>query len=93
MATAAVLKRLASRATEAEQMIQLLRSKIGELRACQAGGSGSTGYTQEIQTLRRENTQLNSQVEEWKGKLIAAENANGVVQVAVTSAKGNLESK
>ena len=45
MATAEVIKRLSTRATAAEQMIQLLKKQIEEVR-------GSGNYAQEIQNLR-----------------------------------------
>ncbi len=80
MATAEVIKRLATRATAAEQMIQILTKQISEIKA--SGGAGGN-VAQEMQQLKTENAQLRSQVEEWKNKLIAAEKANGIVQVEV----------
>ena len=77
MAAAEVIKRLSSRATAAEQMIQILRKQVEEIRSNQ----GSGNYSQEIQKLKRENAQLKSQVDEWKGKLIATEKAAGITQV------------
>lgn len=81
MATAEIIKRLSTRATAAEQMIQLLKKQIDQVRACNQSG----GYAQEIQSLRQENAQLKAQVEEWKGKLVAAEKAAGIQQVSATS--------
>ena len=80
MATAEVIKRLSTRATAAEQLIQLLKKQIEEVKLSQ-GASGN--YAQEIQKLKLENAQLKTQVEEWKGKLEAAEGASGVQQVSV----------
>ena len=79
MATAEVIKRLSTRATAAEQMIQLLRRQIEEIKVSQ-GSAGSAD--QEIQKLKVENSQLKAQVAEWKSKLIAAESANGIKQVS-----------
>ena len=79
-----IIKRLSTRATEAEQMIQLLKKQIELIKVSQGSSNGSS-MDQEIQLLRRENSQLKAQVSEWKTKLVAAENVNGVKQVAVTS--------
>lgn len=91
MATAEVIKRLSTRATAAEQMIQLLRRQIEEVKAAQGQNVGNDA-AKEVQALRRENAQLKAQIEEWKGKLTSAEAANGIVQVkgavAVTKAEG-----
>ena len=80
MATAEVIKRLSTRATAAEQMIQLLKKQIDEVRL--SGSMSGGNHAQEIQNLKRENAQLKAQVEEWKGKLVAAEKSAGIQQVA-----------
>ena len=85
MATAEVIKRLSTRATAAEQMIQLLRRQIDEIKVSQ-GSAGSAD--QEIQKLKVENSQLKAQVAEWKSKLIAAESANGIKQVSSSNISG-----
>lgn len=84
MATAEVIKTLATKATAAEQMIKLLRKQVDEIR--QAGGcaAGAANYSQEIQSLKRENAQLKEQVEAWKGKLVSAEKSAGIQQIAAT---------
>ena len=79
-----IIKRLSTRTTEAEQMIQLLKKQIELIKVAQGSSNGSS-IDQEIQLLRRENSQLKAQVSDWKNKLNAAENANGVKQVTVTS--------
>ena len=79
-----IIKRLSTRATEAEQMIQLLKKQIELIKVSQGSSNGSS-MDQEIQLLRRENSQLKAQVSEWKTKLVSAENVNGVKQIAVTS--------
>lgn len=79
-----IIKRLSTRTTEAEQMIQLLKKQIELIKVAQGSSNGSS-IDQEIQLLRRENSQLKAQVSDWKNKLNAAENANGVKQFTVTS--------
>ena len=79
-----IIKRLSTKATEAEQMIQFLKKQIELIKVTQGSSNGSS-MDQEIQLLRRENSQLKAQVSEWKTKLITAENVNGIKQVAVTS--------
>lgn len=90
MATAEVIKRLSTRATAAEQLIQLLKKQIEEVKLSQ-GASGN--YAQEIQKLKLENAQLKTQVEEWKGKLEAAEGASGVQQVSVKVPQAQAQEK
>ena len=87
-----IIKRLSTRATEAEQMIQLLKKQIELIKVSQGSSNGSS-MDQEIQLLRRENSQLKAQVSEWKTKLVSAENVNGVKQIAVTSVPSLISSE
>jgi len=84
MAAAEVIKRLSTRATAAEQMIQLLRKQVDGIRQSSGCAAGSANYAQEIQNLKRENNQLKEQVEQWKGKLISAEKSSGTQQITTS---------
>ena len=55
MATAEVIKRLSTRATAAEKMIQLLKTQINEIKASQGM---ACGVDEELKKLRIENSQL-----------------------------------
>jgi len=80
-----IIKRLSTRATEAEQMIQFLKKQIESIKVAQGSSNGSSSMDKEIQLLRRENSQLKAQVSDWKNKLIAAENASGVKQITTAA--------
>jgi len=77
MATAADIAKLETKAVAAEKLIELLRKQISEIKVAQEGGATGTGFNQEIEKLRSENSELKTQVETWKKKLTAAELANG----------------
>ena len=64
-----IIKRLSTRATEAEQMIQFLKKQIESIKVAQGSSNGSSSMDKEIQLLRRENSQLKAQVSDWKNKL------------------------
>jgi len=87
---AEALQRLETRAIGAEKLIELLKTQISQIRMMNSqenGGSGS-GEAAEISTLKAENEKLKRDIEDWKGKLVAAEKANGVEQVAVSGGGG-----
>jgi len=87
---AEALQRLETRAIGAEKLIELLKTQISQIRMMNSqenGGSGS-GEAAEISTLKAENEKLKRDIEDWKGKLVAAEKANGVEQVASVSGGG-----
>ena len=77
MASTEMIEKLATRATAAEQMIQILTKQIEEIKANQGKGDSA----QEIRTLRAENAQLKSEILEAKQKLIDAEKAAGISTV------------
>ena len=83
MASNDVVKRLETRAAAAEQMIQLLRQQIAEIKQV----SGTVDYQAEIESLRKENVVLKKDVESWKSKLVCAEKAGGVPQIPVPQGK------
>ena len=60
MATAEVIKRLSTRATAAEKMIQLLKTQINEIKASQGM---ACGVDEELKKLRIENSQLKVKIE------------------------------
>ena len=78
MASAEVIEKLATRATAAEQMIEILIKQIEEIKTKQVKGND---YAQEIKTLRAENSQLKGEIQSAKKKLIEAEKDAGIVQV------------
>merc|ERR1712203_935787 len=69
-------------AVAAEQLIQMLRSQINEIRSFsnQEKSQGSS-EDQEIKTLALENAQLKQKILEQKALLVAAEAKAGVKQV------------
>ena len=77
MASTEMIEKLATRATAAEQMIEILIKQIEEIRANQGKGD----YAEEIKKLRAENSQLKGEIQSAKKKLIEAEKAAGIVQV------------
>ena len=79
MASAEVIEKLATRATAAEQMIEILIKQIEDIKANQGKGN----YTEEIKKLRAENSLLKGEIQSAKKKLIEAEKAAGIVQVDV----------
>lgn len=84
MATnAEALQRLETRAIGAEKLIQLLKTQISQIRSSssQQQGGGGSNEAAEIAALKAENEKLKKDIQEWKGKLVAAEVANGVQQV------------
>lgn len=77
----------------AEQLIQMLRSQINEIRSFsnQEKSHGSS-EDQEIKTLALENAQLKQKIIEQKALLVAAETKAGVKHVT-SDIRGNTESK
>nr|CAD7590781.1 unnamed protein product [Timema genevievae] len=73
MATPDLLQRLEKRALIAEQLIDVLRNEVAELKKA----SESLGHSQ----LEAENEQLKQEVEEWKSRLIQLELSHGKTQV------------
>ena len=69
MVSAEMIEKLATKATAAEQMIQILTKQIEEIKANQGKGD----YAQEVRKLRSENAQLKNEILEAKKKLIEAE--------------------
>ena len=82
MASIETVKKLETRAVAAEQLIQMLRSQINEIRSFsnQEKSQGSN-EDQEIKTLALENAQLKQKILEQKALLVAAEAKAGVKQV------------
>ena len=89
MASAEMIEKLATRATAAEQMIEILIKQIEEIKANQGKGD----YAQEIKLLRSENARLKSEVQAAKDNLVKAEKAAGISQVDVQSPVDVLETK
>jgi len=73
MASADMLKRLETRATAAEQVISLLKDQINEIKVA----ATTSAYSSEMESLRKENEKLKSDIEAWKKKLTQAEINNG----------------
>ena len=82
MTSIETVKKLETRAVAAEQLIQMLRSQINEIRSFsnQEKSQGSS-EDQEIKTLALENAQLKQKILEQKALLVAAEIKAGVKQV------------
>ena len=80
MASAEMIEKLATKATAAEQMIQILTKQIEEIKANQGKGD----FAQEVRKLRSENAQLKNEILEAKKKLIEAEKAAGISQIEAT---------
>jgi len=87
--SAEALQRLETRAVGAEKMIQMLKAQIAQIRlASTAEGQGNaSGEAAEVAALRAENEKLKQDIQEWKGKLVAAEKANGIEQVTAKQTK------
>jgi len=88
---AEALQRLETRAVGAEKMIQMLKAQIAQIRLASTGQGNASGEAAEVAALRAENEKLKQDIQEWKGKLVAAEKANGVEQVASGNAKQTKE--
>jgi hypothetical protein len=83
MATTDVVKRLETRAIAAEQMIQMLRSQIHEIRSFSTDErSTCSNEDKEIQALSIENAELKQKIAEQKNLLIAVETKAGILQVS-----------
>ncbi len=82
----AAMVRMETRAVAAEQMIQLLRRQIQELRQV----AGASTFEGEIDAIKRENQQLRQQIQGQKEELIRAEVANGVTQVLAKESSGTV---
>ena len=89
MASTEVLKRLETRATAAEKMIEMLRNQINELRVTTDKESSVTTAGAEIKALTIENAQLKEKIADQKKLLIAAETKAGITQVS-SNLPGNL---
>ena len=77
MSAGSLLLRLETRATEAEKMLALLRTQVGELtRAAE-----TNSFQGQVEAIKRENEQLRRDIQKQKEKLIRAERDNGVMQV------------
>ena len=86
MATTDVVKRLETRAIAAEQMIQMLRSQIHEIRSFSTDErSTCSNEDKEIQALSIENAELKQKIVEQKNLLIAVETKAGILQVSSQS--------
>lgn len=81
MASADVMKRLETRAIAAEQMIQMLRSQINEIKSFSTEGNSCSNEDNEIQNLATENEQLKKQILAQKNLLVAAESKAGISQL------------
>nr|CAD7257803.1 unnamed protein product [Timema shepardi] len=84
MATPELLQRLEKRALIAEQLIDVLRNEVAELKKA----SESLGHGQ----LEAENEQLKQEVEEWKSRLIQLELSHGKTQVPLPAKNGRMTS-
>nr|CAD7441385.1 unnamed protein product [Timema bartmani] len=82
MATPELLQRLEKRALIAEQLIDVLRNEVAELKKA----SESLGHSQ----LEAENEQLKQEVEEWKSRLIQLELSHGKTQVPLPAKNGRM---
>ena len=82
MTSIETVKKSETRAVAAEQLIQMLRSQINEIRSFsnQEKSQGSS-EDQEIKTLALENAQLKQKILEQKALLVAVETKAGVKQV------------
>lgn len=78
MASAEAVKRMESRAAAAEQLIAILRAQINEIRVV---SESKPTFEQEMASLRKENSALKGQIDEWKAKLTTVESEHGVPQV------------
>ena len=86
MATSDVVKRLETRAIAAEQMIEMLRSQIHEIRSFSSHERPTCSIEEkEIQTLSIENAGLKQKILEQKNLLIAAETKAGILQISSQS--------
>ena len=77
MASAEVLQRLEGRASSAEQMISSLKLQIAQIKSASSAGS----IDDQIDRLKKENSELKQEIESWKGKLVQAETAHGITQI------------
>nr|CAD7396389.1 unnamed protein product [Timema cristinae] len=82
MATPELLQRLEKRALIAEQLIDVLRNEVAELKKA----SESLGHSQ----LEAENEQLKQEVEEWKSRLVQLELSHGKTQVPLPAKNGRM---
>ena len=82
MASADVIKRLETRAVAAEQLINMLRTQIQEIKSFSTSqNSSGSNEEKEIESLTIENAKLKKKIEEQKNLLIAAESNVGIKQV------------
>ena len=82
MASADVIKRLETRAVAAEQLINMLRTQIQEIKSFSTSpNSSGSNEEKEIESLTIENANLKKKIEEQKNLLIAAESNVGIKQV------------
>ena len=82
MASADVIKRLETRAVAAEQLINMLRTQIQEIKSFSTSqNSSGSNEEKEIESLTIENANLKKKIEEQKNLLIAAESNLGIKQV------------
>jgi len=73
MASAEMISRLETRATNAEQIISLLKDQISEIKA----STQNSAYSSEIDQLKVENKKLKEEIEIWVKKLNQSEINNG----------------
>jgi len=78
LASADSIKRMETRAAAAEQLVFLLKKQIGEIKAV---AQITPSYADEIELLKKENTNLKVQIGEWKEKLILVEGEHDVSQI------------
>lgn len=74
-----VLDRLQKRASEAEEMIRVLRTQLCELKKAAAVKT----FAEETLRLRAENQKLESEVDDLLARLVHLEKQNGVPQIAL----------
>lgn len=92
MASADVIKRLETRAVAAEQLINMLRTQIQEIKSFSTSqNSSGSNEEKEIESLTIENANLKKKIEEQKNLLIAAESNVGIKQVQSNEAKIKIE--
>ena len=80
MASAEAVKRMETRAAAAEQLIAVLKGQIDEI---QRVTQSTPSYSQEIEMLKTENSQLKAEILTWKSKLVQAEVGHNVPQIPV----------
>eukprot|EP00094_Tigriopus_californicus_P001368 TCALIF_01324-PA protein Name:"Similar to MPI Mannose-6-phosphate isomerase (Macaca fascicularis)" AED:0.15 eAED:0.15 QI:2/0/0/1/0.75/0.8/5/0/691 len=85
MASSDALKRMEAQANAADQLISVLKKQIQEIKCV----AQNVDFDSEIKTLKSENLSLKTEIDTWKGRLIAEETKKGVPQYPVPVSKSS----